>query len=116
MSTTKSDYSIPELPTVEGAHPDRNILDAARLSVAKTIAAAWDVDVAKVFPAVDFGKKGADLAVAIPRFFKGSPDEHGAKVVESVSITIPALALILNPVQSRLAGRCCQANWRLPLL
>jgi len=31
------------------------------------------------------GKKGSDLAVAIPRFVKGNPAEAGKKVVDAVS-------------------------------
>lgn len=34
------------------------------------------------------GKKGADLAVAIPRFVKGKPDEPAKKVLDAVSFHV----------------------------
>lgn len=98
-------FALPELPTVKGAEPSRNVLDAARLIVAKTVSEAWGLDIKKVFDGVDLGgsichkrsmqrsahlvlgKKGADLAVAIPRFVKGKPDEPAKKVLDAVSST-----------------------------
>ncbi|KAK1927325.1 hypothetical protein DB88DRAFT_537287 [Papiliotrema laurentii] len=76
-------YALPELPSVAAADPHRNVLDAARLSVAKIVSEAWGVDADKVFMGVDTGKKGADLAIAIPRFVKGKPDEAAKKVLDA---------------------------------
>lgn len=41
------------------------------------------------------GKKGADLAVAIPRFVKGKPDEAAKKVLDAVSTAIVAFHMII---------------------
>lgn len=51
-------YDLGELPTVAGADPERNALDAARLIVAKQVSEAWGLDVAKVFAGVDTGQFG----------------------------------------------------------
>jgi arginyl-tRNA synthetase len=93
-------YDLKELPQVPGARPDRVVLDAFKLGAAKLVAEAWEMDVAKVFAAVDtsqssfdstaaladeIGKKGADLSVAIPRFFKKDQADWGKKVIDKVS-------------------------------
>ncbi|ORX38283.1 arginine-tRNA ligase [Kockovaella imperatae] len=76
-------YALPELPKVAGVDLERQPMDAFRLAVAKVVGEAWDMDPAKIFPAVDVGKKDADLTVAIPRFHKGGkPDEWAKKVVD----------------------------------
>lgn len=49
-------YALPELPSVAAADPHRNVLDAARLSVAKIVSEAWGVDADKVFMGVDTGE------------------------------------------------------------
>jgi hypothetical protein len=46
-------YDLKDLPEVPGARPDRVVLDAFKLGAAKLVAEAWDMDVAKVFAAVD---------------------------------------------------------------
>jgi len=52
-------YDLGELPTVAGADPERNVLDAAKLIVAKQVSEAWGLDVAKVFAGVDTGQLGS---------------------------------------------------------
>lgn len=51
----KPEYDLKELPEVSGAKPERVSLDAFKLGAAKLIAEAWDVDVEKVYAAVDVG-------------------------------------------------------------
>jgi arginyl-tRNA synthetase len=51
----KPEFDLKDLPKVPGAYPDRVVLDAFKLGAAKLVAEAWDVDVAKVFAAVDTG-------------------------------------------------------------
>jgi len=46
-------YDLKDLPEVPGARPDRVVLDAFKLGAAKLVAEAWEMDAAKVFPAVD---------------------------------------------------------------
>ncbi|EIW68395.1 hypothetical protein TREMEDRAFT_44762 [Tremella mesenterica DSM 1558] len=102
---TSSKYQLPQLPSIPAANPQRQILDAFRLAAASLIAEAWGEDPAKIFEGCDVGKKGADLAVAIPRFKKGKPDEWAAKVLEAfqpsnylskVSFEKPFLAFTFN--------------------
>ena len=46
-------YDLKDLPEVPGARLDRVVLDAFKLGAAKLVAEAWEMDAAKVFPAVD---------------------------------------------------------------
>jgi arginyl-tRNA synthetase len=80
-----SEYALPTLPSVPGLFPEAQPIDAFKLAVAQVVATAWEEDVAKIVAGVDTGKKGADLALAIPRFKKGKPDEWSKKVVDAVS-------------------------------
>lgn len=98
----KPEYDIGELPKVAGAKPERVSLDAFRLGAAKLIAEAWDIEPAKAYASVDVGelaslcgiqaiadrsaKKGVDLSLAIPRFFKKDQADWGKKVVDAVSL------------------------------
>lgn len=77
-----SKYQLPALPEIPGVDYDRVPLDAFRAAVAQVVATAWDEDVQKIFTGVDTGKKGADFAVAVPRFKKGKPDEWILKVTD----------------------------------
>ncbi|ORY29670.1 hypothetical protein BCR39DRAFT_531576 [Naematelia encephala] len=102
----KAEFELPEYATnVEGSDPERIPLDKFKLVVVKLVADAWDEDPAKIFQGVDTGKKGADLAVAIPRFKKGKPEEWGQKVVAAfkpnaaisdLKLTGPFLCFTLN--------------------
>ena len=78
-------YTLPTVPSISSAHPENCVLDAFRSAVAELVASTWGLDVEKVFDGVDTGKRGIDLAVAIPRFKKGKPDEFGKQIVEAVS-------------------------------
>ena len=49
-------FDYGELPQVAGADPERSALDAAKLVVAKQVAEAWGLDVAKVYAGVDTGE------------------------------------------------------------
>lgn len=98
----KPEFDLKELPQLPGAKPERVSLDAFKVGAAKLIAGAWGADLAKVYAAVDVGKqsalvnlfdvkltvaakKGADLSVAIPRFYKKDQADWGNKVVDAVS-------------------------------
>lgn len=60
-------YDLKDLPEVPGARPDRVVLDAFKLGAAKLVAEAWEMDAAKVFPAVDTSEsnhmRSADIQV-----------------------------------------------------
>ncbi|KZT24804.1 arginyl-tRNA synthetase [Neolentinus lepideus HHB14362 ss-1] len=80
-----SSASTSTLPSVPGTDPTRCILDSFRISIAKRIAEALpSLTVEQVYNGVDYGKKGEDFTVALPRFrLPGKVDEHASKVVSS---------------------------------
>lgn len=78
-------YALGPVPQIPGADYARVPIDQFRAAVAKVVADAWDETPEKIFPGVDLGKKGADFAVATPRFKKGKPDEWVQKVLDAVS-------------------------------
>ncbi|KAL4251407.1 class-I aminoacyl-tRNA synthetase family protein [Abortiporus biennis] len=77
--------NFPELPVVEGTEPSRCILDSFRIAIAKIVVGALpQLTVEQVYPGVEYGKKGVDFHVAMPRFkLKGKPQEFATKVAES---------------------------------
>lgn len=87
MASTSYLANLPPLPTVRGTDPERCILDAFRIAIAKTVADALPpLTVEQVYQGVDYGKKGVDFTIALPRFrLPGKVDEHAKKVIEQVS-------------------------------
>ncbi|KAJ9123154.1 hypothetical protein QFC22_001347 [Naganishia vaughanmartiniae] len=86
ITTIPTEYTLPEVPKVTGTEPDLCILDAYRIAAAKAVADACGIELEKVYPGVDIGKKQADLYVAMPRFrLGGKPDVWAKKVVDEVS-------------------------------
>ena len=79
---------LPKLPEVPGTDPTRCILDSFRIAIAKTIADALEpLTIEQVYQGVDYGKKGEDFTVALPRFrLPGKVDELAKKVLDKVSI------------------------------
>ncbi|EPQ50894.1 arginyl-tRNA synthetase [Gloeophyllum trabeum ATCC 11539] len=77
--------STSTLPAVPGTDPSRCILDSFRISIAKRIADALPaLSVEQAYSGVDYGKKGVDFTVALPRFrLPGKVDEHASKVVSN---------------------------------
>ena len=78
--------SISKLPQVPGTDPIRSPLDAFRIAVAVEInRAAPTLSLEKAYEGVDYGKKGPDFTVAMPRFrLGGKPNDWAQKVVENV--------------------------------
>ena len=78
--------TLPTMPPVPGANPSRAIIDNFRVAIAKKLADALPpLTIEQAFSGVDFGKKGEDFTVAIPRFrLPGKIDELAAKVIEQV--------------------------------
>ncbi|TYJ51335.1 arginine-tRNA ligase [Cryptococcus floricola] len=66
-------FALPALPEIKGVDPTRSVVEAFRIAAAKVVADAWEEDIEKIFPAVELGKKGADLSVAVVRFKRGKP-------------------------------------------
>lgn len=48
-------YAFPSLPHVPESLPERQVIDAFKLAVAKVVAEAWDEDPAKIYAGVDTG-------------------------------------------------------------
>ncbi|KAJ7716809.1 hypothetical protein DFH07DRAFT_861833 [Mycena maculata] len=62
--------------------PSTCVLDAFRISIAERVAAALPpLTVEQAYSGVDYGKKGADFTIALPRFKLGKPEEVAAKVI-----------------------------------
>ena len=76
------------LPNIPGTDPSKCILDSFRAAIARQVADALPaLTPEQVYNGVDYGKKGEDFTIAIPRFrLPGKPDDLGKKVVESVSV------------------------------
>lgn len=74
----------PTLPVIAGTDYVHEPIQAFKAAVAQIVADAWEEDVSKIYAGVDTGKKGTDLALAVPRFKKGKPDEWIKKVEEAV--------------------------------
>ncbi|KZS96430.1 arginyl-tRNA synthetase [Sistotremastrum niveocremeum HHB9708] len=98
---------LPPLPQVSKADPASSVFDAFRIAIASSIAKAVpDLTVEQVYEGVDYGKKGVDFTVALPRFrLKEKPDVTGKKVlaefkadewIESVVAQGPFLHYQLN--------------------
>ena len=78
--------SIPQLPDTD---PSSCVLDAYRIAIAKRLSETLPLTLQKAYDGVDYGKKGEDFTVALPRFrLPGKVDEVAAKVIENVSTRI----------------------------
>lgn len=96
-----STSATPALPHVPGTDPTKSVFDAARISIAQRLSKALPITLEQAYAGVDYGKKGEDFTVAVPRFrLKGKPDEFANKVVaefepddwvESISASLPFL-------------------------
>ncbi|KAH7904951.1 hypothetical protein BJ138DRAFT_1165691 [Hygrophoropsis aurantiaca] len=75
--------SLPSLPPVATADPSACILDAFRIAIAKRLSDALSpLTLEQAYSGVDYGKKGVDFTVALPRFrLPGKPDELAGKVL-----------------------------------
>ncbi|EDR09682.1 uncharacterized protein LACBIDRAFT_184404 [Laccaria bicolor S238N-H82] len=73
--------SIPQLPDTD---PSSCVLDAYRIAIAKRLSETLPLTLQKAYDGVDYGKKGEDFTVALPRFrLPGKVDEVAAKVIEN---------------------------------
>ena len=92
--------NLPPLPHVPGTEPERCILDSFRTAIAKLVSEALpSLSVDQVYTGVDYGKKGVDFTIALPRFrLPGKVEEHAKKVLEKVS---RALAFTVLRVMDR---------------
>lgn len=85
--TSSLTANLPPLPYIPGTEPERCILDSFRTAIAKLVSEALPpLTVEQVYTGVDYGKKGVDFTIALPRFrLPGKVDEHAKKVLDKVS-------------------------------
>ncbi|KAL0960245.1 hypothetical protein HGRIS_011877 [Hohenbuehelia grisea] len=74
---------MPELPHVPGTDASSCVLDAFRTAIAKRVSEALPpLTLEQAYTGVDYGKKGVDFTVALPRFrLPGKIDELANKVI-----------------------------------
>ena len=78
---------MPPLPSIPDTHPGSAILDSYRIAIAKRLAESLSLTLEQAFSGVDYGKKGEDFTVALPRFrLPGKVDEIAKKVIDKVSV------------------------------
>lgn len=74
------------LPIIPGTEPDRCVFDSFRTAIAKRLSDTLGLPIEKAYEGVDYGKKGVDFTVALPRFrLPGKVDELAGKVLADVS-------------------------------
>ena len=67
-------------------NPSQAVFDSFRISIAKRLSDTLPLTLEQAFAGVDYGKKGEDFTVALPRFrLPGTVSEVASKVVEGVS-------------------------------
>jgi arginyl-tRNA synthetase len=74
------------MPVIPDTDPSRAILDSFRISIAKRLSETLPLTLEQALAGVDYGKKGQDFTVTLPRF--GLPEkvmQLAAKVIEGVS-------------------------------
>lgn len=86
-SGSSSSLTLPALPHVPGTDSSTCVLDSFRTAIAQRISDALPpITLEQAYAGVDYGKKGADFTVALPRFrLPGKVDELAAKVISKVS-------------------------------
>ena len=79
-------FKLPTLPDVPGTDPSRAVLDSFKVAIAKRVADALPpLTVEKVYQGVDYGKKGVDFTIALPRFrLPGKVDVLAKTVIDQV--------------------------------
>jgi len=79
-------FNLPTLPDVPGADPSRAVLDTFKVAIAKRVADALPpLTVEQVYQGVDYGKKGVDFTIALPRFrLPGKVDVLAKTVIDQV--------------------------------
>jgi hypothetical protein len=79
-------FKLPTLPEVAGVDPTRAALDSFKISIAKRVADALPpLTLEQVYQGVDYGKKGVDFTIALPRFrLPGKVDVLAKTVIDQV--------------------------------
>ena len=84
---SSSSTTLPTLPHVPGSDPSTCVLDSFRIAIAQRVSDALPpLTLEQAYSGVDYGKKGVDFTVALPRFrLPGKIDELANKVISTVS-------------------------------
>ena len=78
---------MPQLPSIPDTHPSSAILDSYRIAIAKRLSESLSLTLEQAFSGVDYGKKGEDFTVALPRFrLPGKVNEIAKQVIDKVSL------------------------------
>lgn len=90
-------FKLPTLPEVVGADPTRAALDSFKISIAKRVADALPpLTLEQVYQGVDYGKKGVDFTIALPRFrLPGKVDVLAKTVIDQVCAARSASLYVL---------------------
>jgi hypothetical protein len=82
-------FKLPTLPDIPGTDPSRAVLDSFKVAIAKRVADALPpLTVEQVYQGVDYGKKGVDFTIALPRFrLPGKVDVLAKTVIDQVCTT-----------------------------
>ena len=76
-------------PDSSDTNSSRAVLNTFRTAIAKRLSDALPLTPEQAFAGVDYGKKGEDFTVALPRFrLSGKVVDLAAKVIESVSLPL----------------------------
>jgi hypothetical protein len=83
-----SSSKFSSLPSVPGTDPSRCVLDLFRTAIAQKLTKAFpDLTLEKAYEGVDYGKKGEDFTVALPRFrLPGKVDALAKQLLDSVRL------------------------------
>lgn len=90
-------FKLPTLPEVPGADPTRAVLDSFKIAIAKRVAEALPpLTLEQVYQGVDYGKKGVDFTIALPRFRLPAKVDVLAKTVIDQVCAVPFLTTLCS--------------------
>ena len=88
--------SFDSLPRIPDTDPSTCVFDAFRTAIAKRVSDALPLTLEQAYTGVDYGKKGVDFTIALPRFrLPGKTDELAGKVLSKVGHRLLAIYSIL---------------------
>lgn len=98
VSAREMPFKLPTLPDVSGADPTRAVLDSFKIAIAKRVADALPpLTLEQVYQGVDYGKKGVDFTIALPRFrLPAKVDVLAKTVIDQVCPVRCALLHLVN--------------------
>jgi arginyl-tRNA synthetase len=97
------------LPTAPNTYPSTCVLDSFRIAIAQRLSAALPpLTIEQAYEGVDYGRKGVDFTVALPRFrLPGKVNELASKVIEQVGHWLTLLTLLpIDELSERLPSGC----------